>query len=259
MGIDRPDIDAVIHTEIPGSVEAYYQEIGRAGRDGRPAVATLFWHPPDVDTREYLIDKAQENAATRGPRHADPVEIRRRRELDHVKLRRMVAYAQTRDCLRATILRYFGDPAAREPCAACGNCLRGAPMDDQQLHIVRQILEGIVQAGERYGRRRIRAMLRGELEDLPDPLAKLPAAGTLSDLYATELDEWIGASISAGLIVTTADHYRTLSVTPSGREVLEGRVTDLVVRAPRRPRLVRNWDAELESARNRGRKWRRRY
>jgi ATP-dependent DNA helicase RecQ len=120
MGIDRPDVEAVVHYAIPGSVEAYYQEIGRAGRDGRPATATLLWDVNDVSIRRFLIDSPKRERPGRPP--ADPVESARRKQLEHCKLDRMIAYAQADGCLRATILRYFGDPAVREPCGACANC-----------------------------------------------------------------------------------------------------------------------------------------
>src|SRR6185436_19773820 len=122
MGIDRPDVDAVVHYAIPGSLEAYYQEIGRAGRDGRAATATLLWDPADVATREYLIDSPRRDRRDRVGDARDPAEIARRKELEHGKLRRMIAYADSSACLRAGILRYFGDAAARERCDACGNC-----------------------------------------------------------------------------------------------------------------------------------------
>jgi ATP-dependent DNA helicase RecQ len=129
MGIDRPDVDAVVHYAIPGSVEAYYQEIGRAGRDGRPAAATLLWDCADVATREFLIDSPKrDNSGHRHGSALDPEEAARRRALEHAKLQRMVAYANTSACLRATILRYFGDPSAREPCGSCGNCQDAIPL-----------------------------------------------------------------------------------------------------------------------------------
>ncbi|HZL93121.1 MAG TPA: ATP-dependent DNA helicase RecQ, partial [Vicinamibacterales bacterium] len=127
MGIDRPDVETVVHLDIPGSLEAYYQEIGRAGRDGRQATATLLWNYVDVRTREFLIDRENEEDAERVARRPDPAEVGRRKELDHKKLRRMVSYADTSACLRATILRYFGDAAAKEPCGSCGNCGRLQP------------------------------------------------------------------------------------------------------------------------------------
>ena len=174
MGIDRPDVDAVIHYAIPGSIEAYYQEIGRAGRDGRQATATLLWNHADVETRRFLIDapRKDNSAHRRAGAALDPAEAARRRTLEHAKLRRMVEYADTRACLRATILRYFGDPDVREPCGACANCCPDA-LDGYERELVRTILAGIARAGERYGRSRIVAMLVGDTSDLPAPLTRL--------------------------------------------------------------------------------------
>lgn len=140
MGIDRPDVEAVVHMDIPGSVEAYYQEIGRAGRDGRSAVATLFWMPEDVDTREYLIECGRTDKSPRRAEMIDAADLARRRQIEHHKLQLMVGYANSAQCLRATILRYFGDPAARPFCDNCGNCAasRRARMTARAtLHIVK--------------------------------------------------------------------------------------------------------------------------
>jgi ATP-dependent DNA helicase RecQ len=122
MGIDRPDVEAVVHMDIPGSVEAYYQEIGRAGRDGRAARATLFWRPEDVETREYLIECGRTDKSGRRAVMIDAAELEQRKQLEHHKLRLMVAYANSVRCFRGGILRYFGDPAARDVCDNCGNC-----------------------------------------------------------------------------------------------------------------------------------------
>jgi ATP-dependent DNA helicase RecQ len=238
MGIDRPDVEAVVHVDIPGSLEAYYQEIGRSGRDGRQAVATLLWNYADVKTREFLIDRERDDPGQRRGEPVDPSEVARRKEIEHKKLRRMVAYAESAGCLRATILRYFGDPAAREPCEACGNCERRRPLDSASRLRLRKILSGIARARERYGRRKIAAMLVGDLTDLPESLTGLSTTGLMRDEDPRTIERWIDAASGAGLIRISDDRYRTLSLTPLGRDVMAGRVEDVQIAAPV-PRAVR--------------------
>ena len=275
MGIDRPDVEAVIHVDIPGSIEAYYQEIGRAGRDGRQATATLLWNYADVKTREFLIDREREEQQQNGVRPVFPAarrkldqtpicpeDVARRKQIEHKKLRRMVAYADTSGCLRATILRYFGDPAAREPCGACGNCDRQAPLDEAAREFVRKILSGIVRAGERFGRRKIAAMLAGDMDDLPESLTHLSTTGLLQHAGTRSVEQWIDAAGGAGLIRTSDDQYRTLSLTPLGRDVMAGRVDDVRMAAPveRRPakagrRAGSRGPAKREAKRGRTARW----
>ncbi len=231
MGIDRPDVETVVHVDLPGSLEAYYQEIGRAGRDGRPATATLLWHYADVKTREFLIDHGRDETSRRTA-VLDAEELARRKALDHAKLRRMVGYADSAGCLRATILRYFGDPAALEPCGACGNCDRLTSLDESSRLLVRKILSGIARAGERYGRRRIVAMLVGDVDELPAPLTRLSTTGLLRDKPPRTLERWIEAACAAGLVRVSNDRYRTLSLTPLGRDVMAGRVEQIVLAPP---------------------------
>jgi ATP-dependent DNA helicase RecQ len=205
MGIDRPDVEAVVHYAIPGSIEAYYQEIGRAGRDGRPATATLLWEEADVATRQYLIDSPRRQQVP-SPGGGEPEqasqrseeEIARRKALEHRKLERMIEYAEAPDCLRATILRYFGDAAAAGRCAGCGNCRTGA-LDGSERELVRKILARVARAGERYGRHRIAAMLLGNAGEVPPTLAGLSTFGLLRHETADTLREWIRRAISAGV------------------------------------------------------------
>lgn len=264
MGIDRPDVDAVVHADIPGSIEAYYQEIGRGGRDGRPAAATLLWNYADVKTREFLIDHGRQEDPGRFPTSAmsvdvskgpstvspamtrslskgrravviDPAELERRRQLEHKKLRRMVAYAGTTACLRATILRYFGDLAAREPCDACGNCDCREALDESGRLFLRKILSGIVRTPLPYGRRRIAAMLVGNIDGLPEALTRLSTTGLLASYEPGFIERWIDSACAAGLIAVSADQYRTLTLTPFGREVMAGRADDVRINVPRAP------------------------
>jgi ATP-dependent DNA helicase RecQ len=233
MGIDRPDVETVVHLDIPGSIEAYYQEIGRAGRDGRQAAATLLWNYADVKTREFLIDRENDEEAARESRRPDPAEVARRKDLDHRKLRRMVAYADTSGCLRATILRYFGDAGFREPCSSCGNCTRREPITDADRLLVRKILSGVARGGERYGRRRIAAMLVGDLEDLPEPLTRLSTTGILRGQPVGTVERWIDAMTAAGVLRASDDQYRTLGLTSLGRDLMTGKVQDVLIAAPR--------------------------
>jgi ATP-dependent DNA helicase RecQ len=229
MGIDRPDVETVVHVDIPGSIEAYYQEIGRAGRDGRNATAILLWNYADVKTREFLIERGRDDVDERGAA-VDPEEAARRKQLEMKKLRRMIAYADTSACLRATILRYFGDPAART-CGACGNCARRATADESSLLLLRKILAGVVRAGERFGKRKIAAMLVGA-DDLPPALSALSTTGILRGEAPTRIERWIDAACGADLLTMSTDEYRTLRLTPLGRDVMSGRVTDVAITPP---------------------------
>ena len=237
MGIDRPDVEAVVHFEIPGSLEAYYQEIGRGGRDGRPAVATLLWNYVDVRTREYFIEKDDDDpdpSRQRAP--LDPEQRERKRELDRRKLKRMIAYADSTGCLRAALLGYFGETEAPQRCGNCGNCARRRALDADELLLLRKILSGVARAGERFGKRKITAMLRGELDDLPEALKSLSTTGLLAHEDSKKIGRWIDAAIGGGMLTASEDVYRTLSLTRLGRDVMTGRSPTAELTLPETPR-----------------------
>jgi ATP-dependent DNA helicase RecQ len=154
----------------------------------------------------------------------------------------MVEYADTRACLRATILRYFGDPDVRERCGACAHCCPGA-LDGYEREVVRRILAGIARAGERYGRNRIVAMLVGDTSDLPAPLTRLSTTGLLRHESADALHRWISACVAASLVSVSNDRFRTLSLTAEGRRAMRGQVPALKAPRPLPMRALRQWSA----------------
>ncbi len=222
MGIDRPDVEAVVHFEIPGSLEAYYQEIGRGGRDGRRAEATLLWNYVDVRTREFLIEQTEGSGD--------------RRELESRKLARMIAYADSSGCYRATILGYLGERGAPSDCGFCGSCVRRRDVSPEDLLRLRKILSGVARGGERWGKRRLVAMLTGDLDGLPEPLTRLSTTGILAADGARTVADWIDAAQGGGLLAASDDVYRTLSLTPAGREVMAGRTPRVALTLPEPPR-----------------------
>ncbi|MEX0879775.1 MAG: ATP-dependent DNA helicase RecQ [Thermoanaerobaculia bacterium] len=237
MGIDRPDVEAVVHFEIPGSLEAYYQEIGRGGRDGRRADVTLLWNYVDVRTRTFLIEHSDDPASppdAPGPRPRPPgdSERERKRELDRRKLARMIAYADSSGCYRATILGYFGEREAPPDCGFCGNCLRRQDLSAEELIRLRKILSGVARGGERWGKRKVVAMLTGDLEGLPESLVRLSTTGILAGESARAVGAWIDAAQGGGILAATDDVYRTLSLTRAGRDVMAGRTTEIALTLP---------------------------
>jgi ATP-dependent DNA helicase RecQ len=212
-------------------------------------VATLLWNYVDVRTREFFIEKDDEESdlwRQRAP--LDPEQRERKRELDRRKLKRMIAYADSTGCLRAALLGYFGEGDVPPRCGNCGNCARRRLLDADELLLLRKILSGVARAGERFGRRKITAMLAGDLEGLPESLKTLSTTGLLSREDRKKIDRWIEAAVGGGLLKASDDVYRTLSLTAVGRDVMAGRRPDaeLTLPEPPRARLPRGKRAKAE-------------
>jgi ATP-dependent DNA helicase RecQ len=144
MGIDKPDVAYVFHTDLPGSLEAYYQEIGRAGRDGGAAEAHMLFGSGDIRMRRMFIDG--EDA---------PDEHKKR---SHARLATLIGYCETAQCRRQILLRYFGEDAA--PCGNCDNCLDQSPRVDGAAE-AKIIFAAITESGARFGAAHIVNILRG--------------------------------------------------------------------------------------------------
>jgi ATP-dependent DNA helicase RecQ len=203
MGIDKSDVRFVFHTDLPGSLEAYYQEIGRAGRDGAPAEAHMLFGLEDIRMRRVFID--QEDAG----------EDRKRRE--HARLAMLLAYCEASRCRRQILLEYFGE--ASSPCGNCDACRAPSVRIDATAQ-ARLVLEAVRATGERFGAARV-----------------IEALGQTS----RKKEEWqslIRQMVGAGLLRHDMQGYGGLEMAEAGRKLLrdEGRFecTPFVPRAKAR-------------------------
>ncbi|MDB4969298.1 MAG: recQ [Myxococcales bacterium] len=221
MGVDKRDVRLVVHHEMPGSAEAYYQEAGRAGRDGMPARCVLLFNHGDVRLREFLISSSGSDGP---PRPAAVVEAERER------LRAMMAYAYARGCRRAFLLNYFGDEV--HPCGGtalpCDSCAaRGdeAPVSDEDHLLVRKVLSCVARVNGAFGRKRIALCLTGSdaREVVDGGLHRISTFGALRGKPLNWVLDVLGTLEAAGLLVPEGDDYPCLRITAAGREVMHDR------------------------------------
>lgn len=214
MGIDKSNVSYVIHYNIPQSLEAYYQEAGRAGRDGCDADCILFYRPEDLHTAEYLIDHSDPNPDL-SPDLQDEV-----REKQHGRLRRMKQYAVSGRCLRADLLNYFGE-AAPPRCGNCSVCVHDCLTLDITVD-ARKILSCIAREKETQTSAVITELLLGHRIDdaaLPVPCSALSTFGIMADSYSVKIRNEMDVLCDQNfLCLDTVNDV--LSLTPDSREIL---------------------------------------